>query len=370
MRQIIIFLFFFSTLMASDVEVIQRIHSHLLIHDYHSALRECEASLQVYPESEGLKKIYVRTLAENGKDDEAILSWKQFELKQEDTDLLETLAWGVLTRLESSPQFVVNIAALMSAFYTNDIRAVQMLRNQLSSSNALLRAMAAQLSPQYRDVALIEELTRLLQQEKVWFVRLEVIKALGAMEVKEVKQPLKQLLSKTRTTAEEKGAAIASLVNIYEEVSGEELSQLIHSKRAGLRHLACQIISHLDLKEQASMITPLLKDPSSDVRMAALTTLYFMGMKTLDPSLVTQMIDLTEDPHPSVSLTASWAVASIVPETTLQVIRKWIYSTDEASRRLAAFVLGRIGAGGMHLAHQVLKITPDPFVRANLALGG
>jgi len=368
----IIFLLLLSSLCAAETEVIKRIHSHLLIHDYHSALRACEDGLQVYPDSEGLKRVYVRTLAENGKDDEAIMRWKLLGLKEDDenSDLIETLAWGVLARSENSPQFVVNIASLMSAYYTDDVRAVQMLRNQLSSSNALLRSMAAQLSPHYRDVSLIEELTRLLSQEKTWFVRLEVIKALGAMEVKEIHEPLKKLIVGSRTTAEEKGAAIASLVNIYEDVGDEELLKLIHSKRAGLRHLACQIVSHLDLSQKESMIELLLEDPSSDVRMAALTTLYFMGLNNLDPSALAKMIDMTEDSHPPVALTAAWVVSQFAPETSLQVVRQWVYSTDESSRRLAAFVLGRLGRVGMNLSHQVLKITPDPFVKANLALGG
>ena len=368
----IIFLLLLSSLCAAETEVIKRIHSHLLIHDYHSALRACENGLREHPDSEGLKRVYVRTLAENGKDDEAIIRWKLLGLKEEDenSDLIETLAWGVLARSENSPQFVVNIASLMSAYYTDDVRAVQMLLNQLSSSNALLRSMAAQLSPHYRDISLIEELTRLLSQEKTWFVRLEVIKALGAMEVKEIHEPLKKLIVGSRTTAEEKGAAIASLVNIYEDVGDEELLKLIHSKRAGLRHLACQIVSHLDFSQKESMIALLLEDPSSDVRMAALTTLYFMGLNNLDPLVLAKMIDMTEDSHPPVALTAAWVVSQFAPETSLQAIRQWVYSTDESSRRLAAFVLGRLGRVGMNLSHQVLKISPDPFVKANLALGG
>ncbi len=350
--------------------MIKRIHSHLLIHDYHSALRACEGGLQKHPDSKGLKRVYVRTLAENGKDDEAIMEWKFLGLKEdENSDLIETLAWGVLARSENSPQFVVNIASLMSAYYTDDVRTVQMLCNQLSSSNALLRSVAAQLSPHYRDVSLIEELTRLLSREKTWFVRLEVIKALGAMEVKEIQEPLKNLIVGSRTTAEEKGAAIASLVNIYEDVGEEELLKLIHSKRAGLRHLACQIVSHFDLRQKASMIELLLEDPSSDVRMSALTTLYFMGIDNLGPVTLVKMIDMTEDSHPPVALTAAWVVSQVSPETSLQVVRQWVYSTDESSRRLAAFVLGRLGHVGMNLSHQVLKITPDPFVKANLVLG-
>jgi HEAT repeat protein len=190
------------------------------------------------------------------------------------------------------------------------------------------------------------------------------------MEIKEVRDSLKSIVIKSRTTAEEKGAAIASLVNIYEDIDDQELHQLIHSKRAGLRHLACQIVSHLDLYQKTALIEPLLEDPTSDVRMAALTTLYFMGLNKLSPATLSKMVDMTEDSHPPVSLTAAWIVSQFAPETALGVIRKWVYSTDEPYRRLAAFVLGRLGHIGKSLSHQVFKISPDPFVKANLALGG
>ena len=360
------------SLYASEAEAIRRAHSHLLIHDYQSALKECKRGLEQYPGSEGLIKAYIRTLAENGRDDEAILMWKNLETseKQENTDLIETLCWGILSHLENSSQFAVSIAALMSAYHTDDVRAVKMLKKELSSSNALLRSLAAQLSARYRDVSLIEELIRMLSQEKVWFVRLEVIKALGLMEEQKAKEPLMQLILKKRMAVEEKGTAIASLVNIYEGIGEEELLELTTSKRAGMRYLACQIVSHLDMKDKGPLIEKLLNDPTSDVRIAALTTLYFMGFKNLSPSTLSKMVDLTDDVHPPVALAAAWVVSSFAPETSLQVIRKWVYSADQQSRRLAAYVLGRVGETGRDLSNQVLKLTPDPFVKANLALGG
>jgi len=369
MRFLSVLVLSFSILSASENEAIKRVYSHLLIHDYSSAQKECEESLQVYPDSEGLKKAYIRALSESGKETEAISYSNNLDNKEQDSDLIETLAWGVIGRFENSSQFIVSIASLMSAYYTDDVRATEMLLRELNSSNAILRSMAVKLSPRYRDGRLIEALKRLLVSEKIWFVRLEIIQALGAMEVKEVKELLKRIIVHSRTTAEEKGAAIASLVNIYDEVGEEELLKLSESKLAGLRHLACQIVAHLDLKEKSFAVEKLLNDPCSDVRIAALNTLNFLGLKTLKPEILSKIIDLTEDPNPPVSLTAAWIVSRYAPETALQIVRKWIYSTDESTRRLAAFVLGRMGLVGNHLGQEVLKITPDPFVKSNLALG-
>jgi len=371
MKYFSVLLLFFAPLFSGEEGTIKRVHSHLLIKDYHSAQKECEQALILYPESEGLKKVYIKALAQNGKDDEAISFWKKSGLGNdlEDSDLIETLAWGIITRSEHSSQFVVNMTSLMSAFYTDDVRSVRMLLDQLNSTNAIIRAMAAQLSPHYRDAALIEKLKSLLKEEKTWFVRLEVIQALGVMEVKDIKEPLTKIVCHSRTTAEEKAAAIASLVSIYEEIDDEEFSKLIHSKRSGLRLLACQIVSHLDLKKQTAAIAKLLDDPTSGVRITALNTLYFLGLKDLDPDYLSKMIDLTSDSHPPVALTAAWIVARFAPKTAMQVLRRRIYSTDDYSRRLAAFILGRTGAPGYQLAKEVMRVSPDPFVKANLALG-
>ena len=366
-----VFLAFFSTFFSvSERESVQRIHSHLLIRDYPSALKECALAERLYPDSVEVKKARVRALAENGKDDEALLEWKKLGVLDEDPELLETLAWGVLNRLERSPHFMVNTATLMSAYYTDDVRAVEMLLGQLCSSSAIMRAMAAQLSTRYRDPVLIGRLTEMLAKERVWFVRLEVIKALGVMEVKEVKKPLQELIIRSRVTVEEKGAAIAALVMMYDTIGSEELYQLIRSKRAALRHLACQVVAHLNLAEESLSIEKLLDDPTPEVRIAALNALYCLGLQSVSSRGLSKIADLLEDPHPSVALTAAWTASRFAPESAIAVVRKWVYSTDDASRRLAAYVLGRIGKVGVYLAHEVMRISPDPFVKANLALGG
>lgn len=368
-RFLVLFLWF-SVLFASENEMIRRVHAHLLIRDYSSAEKECVENLHIYPDSEKLKKAYIRALLEDGKGDEAVLYSKHLKGREENLDLIEVLAWGVINHLENSSQFMARFAALMSACYTNDVRATDMLLRALSSSNAVLRSIAVKLSPHYRDKRLIDALKRSLVAEKVWFVRLEMIQALGAMEVKEAKGLLTDIITQSQTTAEEKGAALAALVNIYDQVGEDELQALAASKRAGLRHLACQVIGHLDLTEQSSLVEKLLKDPCIDVRIAALNTLNVLGLKTLKPGGLSEIIDLTEDSNSSVALTAAWIVSRYAPKTALQVVQKWIYSTEESSRQFGAFVLGRIGPTGKQLSAEVLKLTPDPFVKANLALGG
>jgi len=360
---------FSSLIDLKEEDCVKRIYSHLVIRDYRSALEECEEGMLLFPDSEALREAYIRALAENGKDDEAILRWKKWKKEALNHDILEALAWGVLHRSENSRQIVVNMASLMGAFYTHDVRAVQMLKNQMHSSNAYLRAMAVQFAPQYRDEVLIQEVMRLFEEEKVWYVRLEVIKALGAFGTPDVREPLKQIVANSRTSAEEKALAAASLVNLYDTIDLRELSKLVKSKRGGLRLFSCHLIAHLDLTEEIPTLLTLLDDPMPDVRIAALNTLYLLGLRSLTDESLAKIEKLMDNSHPDLSITAAWIALRFSEEKALKTLRKWVYASTSESRRYAAFALGHSGPAGREIAKEAIRVSPDPFVRANAALG-
>jgi len=367
----LVFLAWFFSLFCGEDEIVQRLYSHLLIRDYHSAINECKQALSFYPESKNLKKIYIQALAKCGKDDEAMRCWKGLGLSDplQDSHLLETVAWGIVTHFTRSSQLVVNMASLISAYRTDDVRAVAVLFDYLHSTNASIRAIAAQFSPRYRDITLIDRLKQLLKEEKNWFVRLKVIEALGIMDVKDVKESLIEIVCHPRSIMEEKAAAITSLMTICEEIHDRELFALIESDRSELRYLACQIVAHLNLSTYSDAIAKLLDDPCADVRVVALNTLYFLGLKHLNLIYLRKIINLSFDSSPSVALTAAWITSRFSPEIALQVIKKHIHSSDGRVCRLAAFVLGKIGEVGCALTKEVMSLASDPYVKVNLSLG-
>mgnify|MGYP001225709633 CR=1 FL=1 len=374
MRYLFFFLLLIPELVFSNYDEnyeVKRIHAHLLIRDYSTATRECEKALLHFPESKDLQRALILALAESGKDEEAIVKWKEWRKKteKEDHDLLETIAWGILNRTENSPQFAINTTSLLSAFFTQDVRAVKILKTFVNSQNAILRAGAVQLSASYHDATLIQEIKRLLQEEKIWFVRHEVIKALGNMQILECREDLKKIISHSRSGAEEKAVAITALVSMYDRVDTNELEQLIRSKRAGLRQLACQVVAHLDLKSALPSIIEFLADTSPDVRIAALNTLYLVGLKHLPPNNLEKIVELMGDHHPTVSITSAWVAMRSHPTLAKATLRKWVYSSDESSRRLAAYLIACCGSLTEDLIIEVLKMSSDPFVKANLALG-
>ena len=57
---------------SEDVKLARRVHSHITIHDLQAAHAEAVGALAVYPRSQPLHEIYIRTLAEIG-DEQAML---------------------------------------------------------------------------------------------------------------------------------------------------------------------------------------------------------------------------------------------------------------------------------------------------------
>ena len=197
---------------------------------------------------------------------------------------------GVLNKGESSTQIAIRLNSLLGAAFTRDVKAIPLLIDQLRSSNALLRSVAIKLSANFGDAPLQDEIARLLREEKVWYVRLEVIQAIGQLRMGHLKNELKEIVGNPKTLAEEKMAAIFSLVNIYDSIDRQELVKLTSSGRAGLRQLGCEVISHLDLREHLDLVAPMLFDTSPDVRLFALNTLGLMRVSDVRGAPVIDMI--------------------------------------------------------------------------------
>ncbi|MEM7174513.1 MAG: HEAT repeat domain-containing protein [Chlamydiota bacterium] len=366
---LIIAALYFCTLIADENKALERITAQLLVRDHQAALKECQVALKRYADSRALQRALIQVLGHQGKEEHALKYWKSWRFSPKESDLIESIAWGILEQSDESSELMIPFAALLSAAATNDVRVVAMLGKQLTSPNAFLRSVAAKIAANYWDPGLIEHLKTMLKEEQVWFVRLEVIGALGAMEVKEAKEALEKIAISTRSSPQEKVAAIGALLSIYETVGAREFDQLFHSKWAGLRQLACDIVAHLDWKEKRFAIEVLLGDSSSDVRIAALNTLYLLGLNELDAKTLEKIKALIADPNPFVAITASWIVLRFDPAVALAYLRRQLSVGDDAVRRFAAFAVAHGGAAGLPLAQKALKTSLDPFVRINIALG-
>ncbi|NGX37004.1 MAG: hypothetical protein K1000chlam2_00152 [Chlamydiae bacterium] len=348
----------------------------MLIDDSQSAIEEAKIHLKTYPDSKNLRLAFIKALCHAGKEIEALEEWKKLTAEHEDLlhdrTALEMLAWGVLNKGETSNQLVIQVNSLLGASMTRDAKAIPLILEALRGSNSMLRALAVNLAAAYGDLPLQEEIARLLKEEKVWQVRLELIKASGQLRMAGTKEQLLKIIGNPETLAEEKVVAIVSYVNMYESVGDKELANLVRSNRAGLRELASQIISHLNLTDKIGMLVPLLQDAHPSVRMSALNTLALMRITKIDDKPLMQNESITRLMHdhvPEVAITAGWLALLQGDKRGQRTLKKWLLRKDVKYARLAAGALAISGKKGVALSKRMLKRSDDPYVQITLALG-
>jgi HEAT repeat protein len=352
----------------------RRINAHLIISDSNSAVIEAKRALEDFPDSKALQMAYIRALSEKGDETEAMEQWvkatSQCKEGAYDRSMLEVLAWGVLNKGESSSQLAIKLNAMLGAAFTRDARAIPMLLAQMRTSNALIRSIAIRLAASYADAPLKEEIARLLKEERVWYVRLEVIQAVGALRMGELKGELKEIIGNPRTLAEEKLAAIIALVSLYDGIDREELLGLVQSNRAGLRQLATEIMIHLDLRGELDLLLPLLRDASPDVRVSALNALALMRVKAIGSVPVPALLEEhLRDLAPEVAITAAYVLLLLEEQQGSRYLSRWLKSDNPQWRRLSSAALGASGKYGLRLVLKEIKETADPYVKMNLSLG-
>lgn len=368
---IIILISLFCFLFATEEQSIRRIEAHLTIKDPKGALIEVKKALAEHPNSALFQSYYIKSLAYLDRTGEAKEEYKKYrELFQDDYSLLEELCWSFLEEGKRASQYNIRLTAMLGAFATKGAKAVPYLLSLLQDSNAILRAIAIQLSCNYQDQQLKNRIKELFFEEKVWFVRLELLKAIGTMKIRELIQPLEELIGSDKITQEEKAFATQSLIQIYDTVDKRTLYKLATSKRGGLRYIAPFLILYFQKEEEMELLLTLLRDERYDVRTSAVNAFALLFLPKLTEEEVKEILyPLIYDTHPIVSITASWAAFLKNASFSEKKLRDWVSCDHRLYRRLAASAIARTGKKGADLACDLLESSSDLYVRANLAIG-
>ncbi|MCY3975119.1 MAG: HEAT repeat domain-containing protein [Simkaniaceae bacterium] len=358
-----------------------RIRSHLSVRDYPAAIAEWErvrdGDAHPSPEGRSLREAYIRALIESGRDDEAIRYFLARREEGEETDhtLAETLAWGILRRSALfDDRIPVTLASLAGVSEARDVRSVSILRERMSASNALVRLMAVRLATRYGDDPLIREMCSLLEREKVPYVRMAVIEALGRIESREIREKLRAIIASRESPLCEKVQALAALVSLSECCDDAESEFLRRSDKPGLRMMVCEMIGFFRLTEKKGVLLSLLHDPVPDVRTTALNALHHVSVGVGIGALLSAderevVRHMTEDRDPVTAITAAWLTVRFDPDVGFATLRARLGDRDPKTRYLAAYVLGHTDGRERRRVRDLIDTVEDPFVRVNLALG-
>lgn len=352
-------------LWSSEQQELRRVRAHLLLGDARSAAAQAHVALQLFPHSKPLVKACVEALCACGEACRALELCKQSEAL-EDRELLEIVAWGVLRSSVDAPQMTLRLSALAAAASTKDARAVPMLLHSLRGSSAPERRLAAELAAQFGDRPIQEELLRLLQEERVWYVRLAVIDAVAELRIRGAEALLQQILIHPRTSAEEMAASMAALAHLADGIDRAELRRLIRSARAGHRQLACELVAHFDDLDACRELLPLLRDSCPGVKVRAL---YVLGILSVNEQALWEHVEpLLQDPCVEVAIAAGWLAMRLGKDAGKRALKRALQDPHPQMRHLAAGALRTVGAFGTNLARKMLHATDDSYVKVNLAL--
>jgi HEAT repeat protein len=377
MRQFLLSILF-STAIAegaiSPEQLEKRVHAHLIIADYPTACQEAMRGVCQYPNSKTVWLAYLRALAKAGDEKAMMANWKIFTEKfpeeRNNREMLEHFAWAVINKGAYSPSPQLRVIALLGGFFSQDVKGVFLLQQGLKDENSFIRAAAAKLSSHFMDASLQSELHRLLQTEKVWKVRLEVIRAIGEMRFMAAKKELKKIIGSLHSHPEEKAAAIEAIVAMTEEVNHEQIAELVSNPSSGMRMLACELIAFFDQSQDIDKLYHLLEDHHPDARAKAFQAIGRLRSKTIGGKSVVEVAQKgISDPDPVVAITAAWVLTINDPDKGLPAFQRLINHNNRDIRSLAASALAATGKYGLKLTKKAFFESKDPYVKMNLAIG-
>lgn len=352
---------------------LKRIHAHLIVKDALSACQEAQMALSNDPNNLLLLEAYIKALAHAGKEKEMWNVWQSYaslfpEQALTNQDLHETMAWGIIWKGADSSLPMIRLCSLLAAFFSNDANGTALLQRFCHDQSSLLRSAAIQLISHMQDAQLRDEILTLLTSETNWKARLETIKAIGKMKIKEGQRSLLDIIANDENSAEEKAVAITALMTLFDTIDRQKMEELANSPRAGLRHLACKIVSHLRSERDIDLMLLLASDNHAEVRAAALHTLGLLKPSN-HPSILSLAQTKLQDPSPTVAITAAWLLTILDSTRKQEAFMPMMTHPQREVRLLASAAVGATGKYGLPLTLELFSKSRDPFVKMNLAIG-
>lgn len=365
---------------ATPSRIAKAVYAHLEIRDTQSAIKEAERGLEQYPHEKSIWMAYIKALAKAEDDKKMLQAWETYQhLFPEERlsdQLLESIAWGVLENGSKADSPAIRIIALVAAFLSQDAKGLPIIQKAFYDPNSYIRKLTLQLAGNLRDEVIRKEVYKIFQQEKDWHIHQEAIKAVGAMKIQEARPLLVSIIASDTSSAEEKAAAIQSLVLLLDSMDREEIRKIAANDRAGLRLLACEVVAHFDQVSNLDLILPLVSDNHADVRAAALGTLGYLrgcdppGTKQYDRQNIANLaVSKLKDPEAEVAIMAAWLLTLNDPLRGQKALEPWLADAVRDNRILASAALAASGRYGFPLTVTAFYKTQDPYVKMNLAMG-
>lgn len=359
----------------SNISGYRRALACLKLDEVDLGIKEAEGALTTDSENINLKEVYIKLLAAAGRENESIEAWKKYEGSFKDEamkrELLEDVCWGIIRKGFDSSSLLSRLITLVAGTMTQDAYSVSLIENALNDTNWVIRKVAMQLSCYLMDFDLQKKALKILKDDPNWEVRVEAIKAVGAMKVTLAEPVLSEILSNQNTLdAIEKAAIIESLVLIKEKATCEEIKNLSKANRAGFRQLAAALAANSESKDNLNTLYNLCLDSNSDVKILALSAI--ASLKNLKDVNISEMIQKTaplmKDMDYKVCITAAYLQIVLGAKEGADALKGYCFHSNLDVRRFAASALAASGFKGVDCMKEIIAKSNDPFVKVQLSI--
>jgi len=350
---------------------LKRIQAHLKVGDEALAVSESHRLLEIHPDQVQSYIMCIAALAQAGESTHMLEVWGKFAARfpQEayGQQVLESMCWGILRQGSQASALSTRLLSIIGATLTQDAYAIDFLLKGLRDSNAVIRALSVELASLLGDRPLKDEILSLLQKETKAEVRLEVLKAIGKLQLTEAHEILLQIMEDRHASAEERALAIRATLEITQQTDSKQLYRLAADPRAALRQLAAEMVAKFEMRDQIPLLLQLTHDPQPEVAASALHTLGLLRIHRFqNRNLVEEFKTLTTTADPLIGVTASWVVLLHDVPAGMQAFERWIMHEKEDVRAMAAAAISSAGPYGVDAALKFVRQTQDPYVQLNL----
>ncbi|MFA6916919.1 MAG: HEAT repeat domain-containing protein [Parachlamydiales bacterium] len=353
----------------------QVVDCHLILKDYQEACECIAEAIAEHPHDQGLRRTLILVYAECGLESEMLTSFRQYFTcypnVQEDTALLEEIAWCILQNGLSNPAPVTRLASLVAAGSARDARAHAFITQGLSDTCGVVRSTACKVVGQIRAIEFAPVLAKLAVSDKSILTRLTALESLVSMKHPQAKALILAYSTRPETTREERHILARFLAVVDEDNPYKCFKQLAEGKDPALRALAVEYAVFTRLLESIPALFKLVDDPRWEVRAASLQALaVFWPQWEPNEEIIANIRTCSESHEGILAVSGAWVLALCKPQEGINKLNLLTIHPNQKVKVGAVSGLCAVGLKAVpYLRYLAYAEQTDPFIKLNAALG-
>lgn len=353
----------------------QVIDCHLILKDYQEACECIAQAISEHPDDQDLRRTLVLVYAAAGLESEMLTAFCQYKDcysdVNEDTLLLEEVAWCILQNGISNPAPLTRLSALAAAGSARDARSHKFIAQGLTDSCSLVRSTACKVISQIRAIEFVPILAKMAYHDKGILTRLSALETLVSLKVPKAKELIISYSLRPETTREERHL-LARFLAIVEEDNPEScFIQLAEGKDYALRALAVEYAVYTRLVDKVTSLIKMLDDPKWEVRASALQALAIFWPEWKPDDEMIKKVRACADSHEGIlAISGAWVLGLCTQQEGINKLNLLTQHPNPQIRVGAVAGLCALGTKGIpSLRYLAYGSGSDPFVKLNAALG-